>query len=312
MRVGISACLLGERVRWDGGHKREPFLTEIFGRYVEWVPVCPELEVGMGVPREPVRLVQLGGNTHMLGVHSGHDWTERMRRWAQRRVRELEELELCGFVLKKDSPSCGMERVRIYGPRGELRGQGRGLFAEVLLGHQPLLPVEEEGRLNDPAIRENFIERVFAYRRLRSLFAGRWTVGRLVEFQARHKLQIMAHSPQACRRLGRIVADAKRLPRQQVRERYETEFMSALKVRATARRHVNVLQHCLGYLRQQLDAPARQELVAVIEDYRRGLVPLVVPITMIRHYARLLNVEYLQGQVYLDPHPKELMLRNRV
>lgn len=312
VRVGISACLIGEQVRWDGGHRRESFLADVLGRYVEWVPVCPEVEVGMGVPREPVRLVESSGSLRMVGVGSGIDWTQPMRRWAERRVRELAKMELCGFVLKKDSPSCGMERVRIYGAGGELRGQGRGLFAEALLRHQALLPVEEEGRLNDAAIRENFIERVFAFRRLRSLFSGRWTVGRLVDFQARHKLQIMAHSPEACRRLGRIVAEAKHLPRKEVRERYETEFMSALKVRATTRRHANVLQHCLGYFRGILTPPARAELAGVVEDYRKGLVPLIVPITMIRHYARLLGIEYLRDQVYLEPHPKELMLRNRV
>lgn len=312
LRVGISACLLGEPVRWDGGHRRESFLTDVLGRYVEWVPVCPELEVGMGVPREPVRLVELHGAVHMRGVNSGRDWTESMRRWAERRLRELAELKLCGFVLKKDSPSCGMERVRIYSAEGQLRKQGRGLFAEALLRRQGLLPVEEEGRLNDPAIRENFIERIFAFRRLQSLFSGRWSAGRLVDFQARHKLQVMAHSPEACRRLGRIVAQAKDLPRREIRERYEVEFMSVLGIRATRQRHVNVLQHCLGYFRRCLSAAARAELVRVVEDYRKGLVPLVVPVTMVNHYARVLDIEYLRQQVYLNPHPKELMLRNHV
>jgi uncharacterized protein YbgA (DUF1722 family)/uncharacterized protein YbbK (DUF523 family) len=312
LRVGISSCLLGEEVRFDGGHKHDRFLTDQLGPFVEWVPVCPELELGMGVPREAVNLRRDGGRIRMLGAKSGRDWTDQMEAFAARRVRALAKLELCGYVLKKDSPSCGMERVKVREPSGLARRDGRGLFAAALLEAEPALPVEEEGRLNDPVLRENWIERVFAYRRLRSLFAGRFSVGRLVAFHTAHKLQLLAHSPEAYRRLGRLVAGAKRMQRAALERHYAFDFMQALAVRATKQRHVNVLEHCLGYFRDRLDAGTRAALAHQVADYRAGLVPLVVPLALIRHYVERLGIEYLAGQVYLEPHPKELMLRNHV
>jgi uncharacterized protein YbgA (DUF1722 family)/uncharacterized protein YbbK (DUF523 family) len=312
VRVGISSCLLGEEVRWDGGHKRDRFVTDVLAPFVEWVPICPEVEVGMGTPREPVHVTRESGEPRMLGSKSGEDWTHRMTSFAARRVRELEQLELCGYLLKKDSPSCGMERVKVRLGHGQSRRDGRGLFAAALLERFPALPIEEEGRLNDALLRENWIERVFAYRRLRSLFAGRWTTGRLVAFHAAHKLQLLAHSTESYRRLGRLVAGAKSAPRAELRDEYELGFMTALAERATPGRHVNVLQHCVGYLRDRVDASVREQLAAQISDYRAGFVPLIVPVTMLRHYVQQLGIEYLAQQVYLDPHPKELMLRNHV
>jgi uncharacterized protein YbgA (DUF1722 family) len=205
-----------------------------------------------------------------------------------------------------------MERVKVRSEKGMPRKEGRGLFARALMERCPTLPVEEEGRLNDPALRENFIERIFAYRRVRSLFAGSWSVGSLVAFHTVHKLQLMAHSPQAYRQLGRMVGSARDLPRAALRDRYTVAFMEALAQRATPRRHVNVLHHCLGFFRKRLDAASRAEMLELVEDYRAGLVPLVVPVTLVRHHASRLGVEYLTGQVYLEPHPKELMLRNHV
>ncbi len=312
IRVGISACLLGEPVRYDGGHKRDAYLVETLGRYVEWVPVCPEVELGLGTPRETLRLVRIGEGVRMVMPKTGQDHTEGMHALARKRVRELEREDLCGCILKKGSPSCGMERVRVFDAHGVPAKSGRGLFAEALLRHFPNLPVEEEGRLSDPRLRENFIERVFAYRRLRTLFAARWKIGDLVAFHTAHKLLLMAHSPQAYASLGRLVAEAKKTPRAVLRERYEAEFMQALSVIATPKRHANVLQHVAGYFRDQLDSDSRRELLSLIEDYRRGLVPLIVPITLIRHYVRRFDVAYLRGQMYLQPHPKELMLRNHV
>jgi uncharacterized protein YbgA (DUF1722 family)/uncharacterized protein YbbK (DUF523 family) len=312
IRVGISSCLLGQEVRFDGGHKRARLLTDVLAPYFEWVPVCPEVELGMGVPRETVHLVRAAGDFRMLGTRSRRDWTEAMHAYAERRVRALGKLDLCGYVLKKDSPSCGMERVKVRDAKGLARRDGRGVFAEALLAAHPELPVEEEGRLEDAALRESWIERVFACRRLRSLFEGRFSLGRLVAFHTAHKLQLLAHSPDAYRALGRLVAGAKRMERAELRRRYEGGFMRALAVRATRRRHVNVLQHCVGHFRERLDAGTRAALAAEIADYQRGLVPLVVPVTMIRHYALRLGVAYLAGQVYLEPHPKELMLRNHV
>ena len=205
-----------------------------------------------------------------------------------------------------------MERVRVFDAHGVPSKSGRGLFAEALLQHFPNLPVEEEGRLNDPRLRENFIERVFAYARLRSLFSGPWKIGDLVAFHTAHKLLLMAHSPQAYQSLGRLVAEASSVPHAQLRDRYESEFMGALREMATSKRQANVLQHMVGYFSKQLDSDSRQELQALVQDYRAGLVPLVVPLTLIRHYVRKYDVTYLRGQVYLDPHPKELMLRNHV
>ena len=312
IRIGVSACLLGEKVRFDGGHKRDPYLVESFGRYVEWVPVCPEVELGLGTPRETLRLVRISSDIRMIMPKTGADHTEAMRAYADRRVRELAKEDLSGYILKKDSPSCGMERVRVFDAHGVPAKSGRGLFAEALLQHFPLLPFEEEGRLTDPRLRENFVERVFAYARLRSLFSGHWKVGDLVAFQTAHKLLLMAHSPRAYKSLGRLVAEASSVPHAQLRDRYESEFMGALRDMATSKRQANVLQHMVGYFSKQLDSDSRQELQALVQDYRAGLVPLVVPLTLIRHYVRKYDVTYLRGQVYLDPHPKELMLRNHV
>ncbi len=312
IRIGISSCLLGKAVRWDGGHKRDAFLTEQLGPFVEWVPVCPEVEIGMGVPRETIRLVAQGEDRRLVAERSGTDWTERMRAWSRRRVRQLEEQALCGYVLKKDSPTCGLERVRVWNARGMAEKRGRGLFAEALVAECSSLPVEEEGRLSDARLRENWIERVFAYRRLRSCLAERWSVGRLVAFHSAHKLQLLSHSPQHYAELGRLVAEAKALGPARVRDQYARGFMAALRPLATPRRQVNVLQHVMGYFRGVLDDRDRRELAELIDDYGRGLLPLIVPITLIRHHVRRHEIAYLEGQVYLAPHPKELMLRNRV
>jgi uncharacterized protein YbgA (DUF1722 family)/uncharacterized protein YbbK (DUF523 family) len=312
IRIGVSACLLGDEVRYDGGHKRDPFLTTILGPFVEWVKVCPEVEAGMGTPRESIRLVDEDGRLRLVTVKTGVDHTGLMTGYAAKRVVALDEDDLCGYVLKKDSPSCGMTRVKVYSGKGPGTRTGVGVFARALLARFPHLPVEEEGRLQDPRLRENFIERVFAYRRLRDLFDARWTVGDLVRFHTAHKLVLLAHSTQAYTRLGRLVAAAKSADRASLRQDYTAGFMEALSEIATTRRHTNVLQHMAGYFKKTLDAASRAELQAAIEDYRLGLVPLIVPVTLLRHYVRLHGVAYLAGQAYLDPHPKELMLRNHV
>jgi uncharacterized protein YbgA (DUF1722 family)/uncharacterized protein YbbK (DUF523 family) len=309
-RLGISACLLGRNVRWDGGHKRDAFLTDTLGPFVEWVPVCPEVELGLGTPRETIRLERSGKAVRLVMNATREDLTARMRSYAEGRVRELEKLDLCGYVLKKDSPSCGVFRVRVHPEKGPVTRDGRGAFADVLTERLPLLPVEEEGRLHDPGLRENFIERVFAYRRLQEFFAGRWTLGGLVALHASLKLLVMAHSPAAYKALGPLVARAKGMGRAELRARYFEGVMRALQQPATRGRHANVLQHMAGYVSDPLDASDRAELAGTIEDYRKGLVPLVVPVTLLRHHVRRQGVTYLLGQVYLEPHPRELMLRN--
>jgi uncharacterized protein YbgA (DUF1722 family)/uncharacterized protein YbbK (DUF523 family) len=309
IRIGISTCLLGERVRYDGGHKRDLFLTETLGRFFQWVPVCPEVEVGMGTPREPIHLVALRGEIRLAGIHSATDHTNTMRRYANRRVEQLADENLSGYILKKDSPSCGLERVRVHHERRRVTRSGRGMFAAALAERFPNLPIEEEGRLCDPGLRENWVERVFAYHRLQTLWAAQWRLADLIEFHTAHKLVLLAHSPQAYRQLGRLVAGAKALPRPELRARYESEFMRALTKLATTARHTDVLHHMVGYLRDDLDDASRRELLDCVEKYRGGLVPLVVPVTLIAHYARAFGAGYLTGQVYLTPHPKELALR---
>jgi len=312
IRIGISSCLLGEEVRFDGGHKRDSFLVDTFGRWVEWVPVCPEVEIGLGTPRPTMRLERRGPTIRLITLKTGEDHTGAMTAFSRRRADQLAQEDLVGYVLKKDSPSCGTERVKVYDQHGTPARSGVGLYAEALEARFPLLPVEEEGRLSDPRLRDNFVERVFAYRRLRTFFSGRWTIGGLVTFHTAHKLLIMSHSTVAYQNLGRLVAAARTLGRATLRERYERGFMEALRSIATPRRHANVLQHMIGHFRAKLDPASRQELVSCADEYRRGLLPLIVPIALIRHHVRAQGVDYLAGQLYLEPHPKELMLRNHV
>jgi uncharacterized protein YbgA (DUF1722 family)/uncharacterized protein YbbK (DUF523 family) len=312
IRLGVSACLLGQEVRYDGGHKRDPFLTDILGPFVEWVPVCPEMEVGLGVPRPPIRLVGDSANPRLVVEKTGEDLTSRMRRWASGRIDELAALGLHGYVLKRGSPSCGLIRVRVYGEDGLPGRVGRGVFAAALTDALPLLPVEEEGRLTDAGIRESFIERVFAAARWQAFRASRPRVRDLVAFHAAHKFAILAHSPRDYAELGRLVAASGPRLAADTLATYGTRFMQALAVRATRARHVNVLQHLAGFLKRQLSDDERAGLGEVIAEYRRGLVPLVVPVTLLKHHVRRLAVAYLADQVYLSPHPKELMLRNHV
>jgi uncharacterized protein YbgA (DUF1722 family)/uncharacterized protein YbbK (DUF523 family) len=311
-KLGISACLLGEKVRYDGGHKRDFFLSETFGRYVEWVPVCPELEVGMGTPRESVRLVGDKDKPNMIAERSGKEWTAAMNSFAAERVKALKALELSGYIFKKDSPSCGVERVRLYSGSGAPTREGRGLFAAAVIRELALLPVEEEGRLNDPVLRENFIERVFAYHRWQQLIKERKSLRALIAFHTGHKFLLLAHSVQHYQRLGRLAAEAKKQPIGEAYDKYSRAFMEALAVHASAKKHCNVLEHMIGYFSKHLSAEERKELAELIADFRRQLIPLVVPLTLVRHYVQKYRVAYLQEQVYLEPSPKELMLRNHV
>jgi uncharacterized protein YbgA (DUF1722 family) len=252
------------------------------------------------------------GRISLVLVKSGTDVTGRLADYSEQRTEALTGENLSGYVLKKDSPSCGMDRVKVYTGGGMAERAGRGLFAEALIRKMPTLPVEEEGRLSDPRLRENFIERIFAYQRLRRLFAARWSVGDLVRFHTAHKLTLMAHSPVAYRELGRIVAEAQSSPRAELEATYQARFMAALSIVATPKRHANVLQHMLGYFKKSIDADARAEMLELIEEHRQGSVPLIVPLTLLRHHVRRHKVDYLQGQTYLEPHPRELSLRNHV
>lgn len=312
LRLGISRCLLGDEVRFDGGHKRDSFLTEVLGNYVEWVPVCPEVEAGLGTPRESMRLVGDPRHPRLVTIKSGTDHTKALERMSAHRIKELEELDLSGYVFKKDSPSCGIERVRIYNEHGMPGRNGIGLFARAFIEEFPLIPVEEEGRLCDPTLRENFIERVFCYRRWQDFVQSGVTRQAMVQFHTIHKYLLMAHSPQHYQALGRLVGQAHEYRPKELANRYGELFMNALAVKATVRKQVNVLQHILGYFKERLGAQEKAELLDVISEYHQGLTPLVVPLTLIKHYVRIFDVSYIRDQVYLNPHPKELMLRNHV
>ncbi len=302
---------MGRAVRHDGGNKHDRFLTDTLGEWVEWVPTCPEVEIGLGTPRPPMRLIASGAGSRLIVHKTGEDLTERMTAWSEKKLDGFGGLE--GFVLKKDSPSCGMERVRLY-PEGESSPtrRGRGIFAAALLERYPLLPVEEEGRLNDPVLRENFFERVFAYRRWRRFVAGGPDPKDLQAFHADSKMTLLAHHPKKCRELGRRVAAARRQGFTGTLIRYGEGFMDVLRHRATRRRNTNVLQHLVGHLKRELDDGDRGELGDVIEEYRLGRLPLIVPITLLRHHFRRHRTEWVLNQTYLNPYPDELMLRNHV
>lgn len=311
VRVGVSACLLGAEVRFDGGHKRDPFLVEVLGPSVSWVPVCPELELGLGVPRPSLQLRTDERGLRLVARDDGHDWTDAMHRFADRRVRELDALGLDGFVLKKASPSCGLERVRVHGrPGGMPQHTGTGLFAQALRRRRAELPLEEEGRLHDAVLRERFIEAVFSRNRWRAMEANGLGRAKLVAFHQAHKMLLLAHDPSRYRQLGRIVGDLGRRSDEESFGRYAELFASAFERPATVARHVNVLEHLIGHLKDLITAAERSELSLTLQDYRAGIVPLVVPITLLRFAVVRHGVEYVGDQLYLDPHPRELKLRN--
>jgi uncharacterized protein YbgA (DUF1722 family)/uncharacterized protein YbbK (DUF523 family) len=319
IRLGISTCLLGEEVRYDGGHKLDRFLVNTLGRFVEWVPVCPEVEMGLPTPRESMRLVGDADAPRLVAPKSGTDYTEQMQVWARDRVDQLADENLHGFVFKKDSPSSGLFRVRVYNEHGMAQRNGTGMFPRAVMKRFPLLPLEEEGRLNDMPLRENFIERIFAYYRWTEMLdeyrtgGSRRTASPLVRFHTAHKLTLMAHSPQHYSQMGRLVAEAGKRDWDELTAEYGAMLMEGLGVMGTRGKHVNVLQHLMGFLKNHLSGEDKQELLGLIDDYRQELVPLVVPLTLLQHHLRRHPVpDWVWEQVYLRPYPKELMLRNHV
>jgi uncharacterized protein YbgA (DUF1722 family)/uncharacterized protein YbbK (DUF523 family) len=312
LRIGVSACLLGEKVRYDGGHKHDRYLTGVLGRFVTFVPVCPEVECGLGIPRETLRLVGDPENPRLVTSRSGVDHTERMKKWAAERLDALEKENLCGFVFKKDSPSSGMARVKVYTEAGMPVRRGSGIFAHAFMERFPLIPVEEEGRLNDLDIRENFLEQVFTLKRWRDAVAGGRRLGALVEFHTRHKLLFLAHSQKHYREMGKLVAGGKQQPAKALYREYEHLMLEALRLRATVKKHHNVLLHLMGYFKKDLSADEKQELLAIFEEFKKENLPLIVPVTLINHYVRKYRQPYLADQVYLQPHPLDLKLRNHV
>jgi uncharacterized protein YbgA (DUF1722 family)/uncharacterized protein YbbK (DUF523 family) len=312
IKIGVSSCLLGKEVRYNGGHSLDRYVTGTLGDYFTFVDVCPEVEAGFGIPRETLRLVGDPAAPRLITTKTGKDFTGRMQNWSKKRVVELEKENLCGFIFKKGSPSSGMERVKVYTEKGMPSNRGSGMFARAFMDHFPLVPTEEEGRLNDAALRENFIERIFALRRWRQMAAQRKSRGNIVAFHTLHKLQIMSHSVKHYREMGRLVAHTKELDLQSLYKQYEALFMQALSLKATVKKNVNVLQHMAGYFKKQLSRDEKQELQEIIGQYHRHLIPLIVPMTLFNHYVRKYDQEYLKDQLYLNPHPIELKLRNRV
>ena len=312
IRIGVSSCLLGEPVRFDGGHKHDRYLTGTLSQYLEFVPVCPEVEAGFPVPRETFRLVGDPGKPRFMTTRSQIDYTDRMTEWAEHRVRELEKENLCGFIFKSDSPSSGLMRVKVYNAKGMAEKKGVGVFARAFVRHFPLLPVEEEGRLNDANLREMFIEQIFTLKRWRETLALPLDPPHLVDFHTRHKLLLMAHSPAHARGMGKLVAESKKSSLQTVYDRYETMLLEALRLKASVRKNMNVLQHIMGYFKRQLSGDEKQELLEILDQYRREYLPLIVPVTLLNHYVRKYDQPYLQQQTYLNPHPVALKLRNHV
>jgi uncharacterized protein YbgA (DUF1722 family)/uncharacterized protein YbbK (DUF523 family) len=311
IKLGVSACLLGQNVRYNGGHSRDPFIADTLAQYVEFFPVCPEVECGLPIPRESMRLVGDPESPRLMTGNTKLDHTDRMLGWCKKKVSELEELDLYGFIFKKGSPSSGMERVKIYTARGMPSHRGVGMFARAFMEHFPLLPVEEEGRLHDPKLRENFIEAIFVLKRWREILSPKPTRRGFVEFHTKHKLLLMAHSATHMRLMGKLVASLKDYTVGDFRLQYQNLLMEALRFKTTRRKHTDVLVHCMGFLKKLLSSDEKRELLEIIEQYRQGHLPLIVPVTLLNHYVRKYDPPYLREQYYLKPHPIELQLRNQ-
>lgn len=308
--VGISSCLLGDEVRYDGGHKRNSYIEQTLGQYFEFRRFCPEVASGMTIPRPPVQLRETEQGIRCVGVKDHSlDVTEQLLDCSAQQQHWLADLS--GYILKKDSPSCGMERVRVY--RGDVPSRnGTGVFANHIKVHFPLLPLEEEGRLGDSELRENFIQRVFVYQRWRQLNEETLTPHRLMVFHSRHKLIAMSHDQNLAKELGRIAAGADKYNIAQSADRYIAALMQCLRIVASRGNHVNVLQHIQGYLKKKLEGEDKQELIETIEKYRQGILPLIVPVTLLRHHFRKQPDEFIDNSYYLRPHPEELALLNDI
>ncbi|QPJ64685.1 MAG: DUF523 and DUF1722 domain-containing protein [Candidatus Nitrohelix vancouverensis] len=313
IKIGVSSCLVGEKVRWNGDHKQDRFVREMLGAYFEYVPVCPEVEVGMGVPRETVALYGELDSPKMISKKSRKDWTKPMRSYLKDRINGLSDDALCGYIFKSKSPSCGLGRVPVYTEMGSAKVRhGPGMFADAFMKAFPLIPVEDEGRLNDARLRENFIVRVFCYQRLQSLMREGLALKSLVRFHTQHKFLLLSYSRKHYDALGQLVGNPKSVPRRELFSRYGELFMETLQLKSTPKKNTDVLLHMMGFFKTILSKEEKEDILNVIHDYRNELLPLIVPVTLIRHQVSKHNIEYLKDQVYLNPHPKELMLRNHV
>lgn len=309
--IGISRCLLGDKVRYDGGHQLDRFLRDTLGQYVEYVPICPEIECGLGIPREAMRLVEVDGNVRLMTRKTNIDLTGKMEKWMTGRLKELGSRPLCGFIFKAKSPSSGLKGIKVYTDTG-VRHDGTGIFAGGFTRAFPHVPVEEDGRLHDAKLRENFIERIFVVQRWHALTAAGKTLGSLIKFHEQHKYLLMAHCPKTLKTLGAMLAAGKGKPVAGLHETYLMRFLTAMQKIATVKKNTNVLHHIMGYFKKELSGDEKAELLENIDRYHAGLVPLIVPVTLLNHYVRKYRPQYLRRQIYLNPHPMELMLRNHV
>jgi uncharacterized protein YbgA (DUF1722 family)/uncharacterized protein YbbK (DUF523 family) len=313
IKIGVSSCLVGEKVRWNGDHKQNHFVREVLSDYFHYVSVCPEMEVGMGVPRETVALYGDLNKSRMISKKTQTDWTVPMESYIKERISSLTHDDLCGYIFKSKSPSCGLGRVPVYAEFGsDSVRHGPGIFAKAFTNKFPLVPTEDEGRLNDPLIRENFIVKVFSFSRLKDLFKNNFSIGELVRFHTQQKFLLLAHSRKYYDELGHLVAKSKSLSKEALKNEYGNTFMKALTFKATPKKNSDVLLHMFGFFKKVLSHVEKEDILNTIQDYRKGLLPLIVPVTLIRHQVHKHNIEYLKDQVYLNPHPKELMLRNHV
>jgi len=313
IKIGVSSCLIGEKVRWNGDHKQNHFVREVLANYFEYVSVCPEMEVGMGVPRETVALYGNLEKSRMISKKTQTDWTRPMKNYIKDRLKSLTHDDLCGYIFKSKSPSCGLGRIPVYSEFGSNKVRhGSGMFAQAFTKAFPIVPTEDEGRLNDPRIRENFIVKVFSFYRLQTLFKQKFALGTLVKFHTQQKFLLLAHSRKHYDILGQLVAKPKSMGIEILKIKYGEIFMKALTFKATPKKNTDVLLHMMGFLKKILSKEEKKDILSVIEDYRKQLLPLIVPVTLIRHHVNKHKIEYLMGQAYLNPHPKELMLRNHV
>lgn len=310
IKVGISSCLLGKKVRYDGSHKLDKYITKTLGQYFDWVPVCPEVEYGLPVPREALHLVGDPISPRLVTVHTGIDHTSGMLKWAEKKIKELEREDLCGFIFKSKSPSSGIWGVKVYTPSGVLSKKGTGIFAGIFTKHFPFIPVIDNEKLHNPVLRENFIEKVFVYKRWKDFLKKGGLKKDLIEFHTDHKLLLLSHSPKHLQSLGKLVANSKRYKIQDLISKYIKLLMEGLSLIATVKKNTNVLFHIAGYFKKHLSPVEKNELVKVIEDYNKGYLPLIVPIVLIRHYIYIFDEPYLKRQQYINSHPVELMLRN--
>jgi uncharacterized protein YbgA (DUF1722 family)/uncharacterized protein YbbK (DUF523 family) len=312
IKIGISSCLLGEKVRYDGGHKLDRYIKDTLGHYFEWVPVCPEVEYGLPVPRESMHLTGDPVSPRIVTIKTGVDHTEGMKKWAADKLTQIEKEDLCGFIFRSKSPSSGIGGIKVYASSGIPSNKGTGIFGGAFMRYFPLIPVIDDGRMHNPNLRENFIEQVLVYKRWKEFLKNSTKIRDLIAFHTHLKLLILSHSPKHYSTLGKLVAQAKKYKPDVLYSEYIRILMDGLRLLATTKKNTNVLLHIAGYFKKQLSPEDKSELLEVIGQYHKGHIPLIVPIVLINHYVRKFDEPYLKMQFYLNPHPVELMLRNHV